>query len=102
LTFFDIIWPKEIPMAQMNISLPDQMKEWIDAQVATGRYASVSDYMRALVRHHMETEEKRTKLSAMIQAGIDSGISDRSIDDIKASAMERIRHEQLSARVGGR
>ncbi len=87
-------------MAQMNISLPDQMKDWIEAQVATGRYASVSDYMRALVRHHMENEEKVVRLREMIQTGIDSGVSDRSLDDIKASAMERIRHEQLSARVG--
>jgi antitoxin ParD1/3/4 len=69
-------------MAQMNISLPDQMKEWIDAQVATGRYASVSDYMRALVRQHMENEEKRAKLRDMIQAGIDSGESDATVESI--------------------
>ena len=69
-------------MAQMNISLPDQMKEWIEAQVATGRYASVSDYMRALVRHHMENEGKVRKLEALIQEGIDSGSSGRTVKDI--------------------
>ena len=30
-------------MATMNISLPDQMKEWVDLQVANGRYANASD-----------------------------------------------------------
>lgn len=34
----------------MNISLPDQMKEWVEKQVATGRYADASDYVRDLVR----------------------------------------------------
>ena len=37
-------------MATMNISLPDKMREWIDQQVATGRYANASDLMRDLVR----------------------------------------------------
>ena len=37
-------------MATMNISLPDKMKEWVEEQVATGRYANASDYMRDLVR----------------------------------------------------
>ena len=34
----------------MNISLPDKMREWIDQQVATGRYANASDLMRDLIR----------------------------------------------------
>ncbi len=76
-------------MAQMNISLPDAMKEWIEAQVATGRYASVSDYMRALVRHHMENEEKREKLREMIQKGIDSGPSDATVESIWADVKAR-------------
>ena len=37
-------------MATMTVSLPDPMKEWIETQVLTGEYASVSDYVRDLVR----------------------------------------------------
>ncbi len=37
-------------MATMNISLPDQMKAWVEEQVKSGRYANSSDYMRDLVR----------------------------------------------------
>jgi antitoxin ParD1/3/4 len=37
-------------MATMNISLPDKMREWIDQQVATGRFANASDLMRDLIR----------------------------------------------------
>ena len=37
-------------MATMNISLPDKMREWIDQQVATGRFSNASDLMRDLIR----------------------------------------------------
>ena len=37
-------------MATMNISLPDRMREWIDEQVASGRYSNASDLMRDLIR----------------------------------------------------
>jgi antitoxin ParD1/3/4 len=51
-------------MATMNISLPDKMREWIDQQVATGRFANASDLMRDLIR------DAQAKAKA---AGIDSG-----------------------------
>lgn len=37
-------------MATMNISLPDEMKEWVEMQAATGRHANVSDYVRDVLR----------------------------------------------------
>ena len=37
-------------MTTLNISLPDPMKAFIEAQVQSGSYASASDYVRALVR----------------------------------------------------
>ena len=49
-------------MATMNISLPDKMREWIDQQVATGRFANASDLMRDLIRD-----------AQVKAAGIDSG-----------------------------
>jgi antitoxin ParD1/3/4 len=70
-------------MAQMNISLPDALKDWVEAQVATGRYATASDYMRALVRHHQENEEKLIRLRDLVQKGLDSGVSDATMDSIR-------------------
>ncbi len=37
-------------MATMNISLPDQMKRWVEECVQSGRYANASDYVRDLIR----------------------------------------------------
>ena len=41
-------------MATMNISLPDQMKEWVEAQSGSGRYSNASDYVRDLIRRDQE------------------------------------------------
>ncbi len=50
-------------MATMNISLPDQMKSWVEECVQSGRYANVSDYMRDLIRNdHMKLEQLRLAL----------------------------------------
>ena len=34
----------------MNISLPDPLKQFVDGQIAEGRYSSVSEYVRELIR----------------------------------------------------
>ncbi len=70
-------------MATMNVSLPDAMREWIEAQVKTGRYANASDYMRDLVRRDQELNET---LLAELDKGLKSGVSKRSVEDIWASA----------------
>lgn len=50
-------------MATMNISLPDQMKNWVEENVRTGRYSNASDYVRDLIREdHIRLEELRLAL----------------------------------------
>ena len=82
-------------MATMNISLPDQMKAWVEAQVATGQYANASDFVRDLLRDHYQRHEKLERLQEMIRAGEESGISKRSIDDIIADAKQRAKDKGL-------
>lgn len=37
-------------MASMNISLPDPMRDYVQRRIDGGHYASVSDYVRDLIR----------------------------------------------------
>ena len=37
-------------MQSMNISLPEPLKQFVDGQIAQGRYSSVSEYVRELIR----------------------------------------------------
>lgn len=41
-------------MTTLNISLPDNMKSWINQRVRGGDYSNVSDYIRSLIRRDQE------------------------------------------------
>lgn len=75
-------------MATMNISLPEELRAYVEAQVASGLYANSSDFVRAAIREHKESLDR---LDALVQEGLDSGLSDRSFDEIVANARERHR-----------
>jgi antitoxin ParD1/3/4 len=59
-------------MQTMNISLPDQLKEFVDDQIGSGRYSSVSEYVRELIRDD-EKRKAQDKLETMLMEGIQSG-----------------------------
>ena len=60
-------------MASMNISMPDPMKNWVQAQINDGKYASSSDYVRDLIRKDQHEKDKLAALQAAITLGIESG-----------------------------
>lgn len=76
-------------MATMNVSLPDEMKAWVETRAATGRYSNASDYIRDLIRRDQEYAEMRAELQAAVTEGIESGISERSVEEVIASARAR-------------
>ncbi len=76
-------------MATMNVSLPDPMKDWVEAQARTGRYSNASDYVRDLIRRDQERAATHDELQWLISEGIDSGISTRSMGDILKAAREQ-------------
>lgn len=59
-------------MQTMNISLPDKLKEFVDHQIGSGRYSSVSEYMRVLIRED-EKRQAQEKLESFLLEGILSG-----------------------------
>jgi len=59
-------------MATMNISLPEQMKVWVEECVQSGRYANASDYVRDLIRKD-HLDQKRPPQAGAIEAGLDRG-----------------------------
>ena len=79
-------------MATMNVSLPDKMKKWVEAQAETGRYGNASDYVRDLIRRDQETEAFRVEMQKAIDEGVASGISDRPLDEVfKRARMARVK-----------
>ena len=76
-------------MATMNVSLPDAMKQWVEEQVATGRYGNSSDYVRDLVRRDQERAGAREKLQQMVDEALASGIVEMSRDELLERVMSR-------------
>lgn len=60
-------------MGTMNISLPDPMKNWVEDQAKTGRYANSSDYVRDLIRRDRARLEAIAELQSAVYAGLASG-----------------------------
>lgn len=61
-------------MASMNVSLPEPMRDWVQRRIDSGQYASVSDYVRDLIR---KDQEQARKLS---------------VEDVRASIAEGRQH----------
>ncbi|MER8633181.1 type II toxin-antitoxin system ParD family antitoxin [Mesorhizobium opportunistum] len=76
-------------MATMNVSLPDPMKEWVEAQTETGRYANASDYVRDLIRRDQERNDKIAAMQRFVDDGLKSGIGNRSKDALFTEAVKR-------------
>ena len=76
-------------MTTMNISVPDPMKDWDQTQIAEGKYASSSDYVRDLIRRDQLEKDKFTALQSAITLGIESSEAGTlDIEDIKRKTRE--------------
>lgn len=78
-------------MATMNVSLPDEMKEWVETQASNGRFANVSDYIRDVLRREQISV---LRFQVMIDDAVASGVvpmtADQLLEDIKRSSRDRI------------
>ena len=59
----------------MNVSLPNQMKDWVEDRVASGLYANASDVVRDLIRREQQRGDAVAALQREIDIGRASGIS---------------------------
>lgn len=76
-------------MATMNISLPDTMKQWVEAQTRDGSFGNSSDVVRDLIRREQVRVEKIANMRKMIDEARANGLSDETMDDIWDRAVQR-------------
>ena len=76
-------------MATMNVSLPDLMKDWVEAQAKTGRYSNASDYVRDLIRRDQVRNDKILAMQRFVEDGLKSGVGSRSKNELFAAAVAR-------------
>jgi antitoxin ParD1/3/4 len=73
-------------MTTTNISLPEPLKRFVDAQVAGGSYGTSSEYVRMLIRREQEKEAFRQ----LILDGMNSPIGAVVDDAYFAGLRQRI------------
>ncbi len=49
-------------MSTMNVSLPDELKAFVDQQAERGGYASTSEFVRDLIRREQDRQQLRSML----------------------------------------
>jgi len=76
-------------MTTMNISLPDEMKAWIENTARGDSYSNTSDFMRDIVRREQERRATIAELQRLVDDGIASGVSTRTMDEIFEEAMRK-------------
>jgi antitoxin ParD1/3/4 len=80
-------------MAVVNISLPDQMKEYIDERLTEGHFSSTSEYIRDLVRGDQKRRAQE-HLEALLIEGLESGesieVTENYIEKKRAELKRRI------------
>jgi antitoxin ParD1/3/4 len=83
-----------ILMTTMNISLPDEMKVFVEAQMAHEGYASASEYVRALIR-----DAQRRKARQELEAKLLEGLEGPEVEMDRAD-WDSIRREALEGLAG--
>jgi antitoxin ParD1/3/4 len=84
-------------MTTMNISLPEDMKAFIEGQMAAEGYASASEYLRTLIREAQKRRAKQAleeKFREALESGPATAMTREDWDELDRRVWERHRQEQ--------
>jgi antitoxin ParD1/3/4 len=81
-------------MIKKSITVTDQHEKFIQAQMATGQYASDSEVIRDALREKELRTAEIDMLRAKLIASEQSGISDRTPQEIRSDAKDRLKRNE--------
>jgi antitoxin ParD1/3/4 len=85
----------------MNVSLPRDLKRWLDQQVKDGDYGTASEYMRDMLRRARERQLRRRvdgMLLEAVEAGANTIMDDADWSSIRAGARNGIAKSKRTKR----
>ena len=83
-------------MASLNISLPQPLKAYVEAQVAEGEYGTPSEYMRELIRR--DKERRLANLEDKLLKALTSDSLRIEPHELEGRSIVDLLQEKLSAR----
>ncbi len=72
-----------------TITFTKKQDDWIKLQIERGDFTNDSEYIRDLIRKDQVQRQKLLELERAIQEGLDSGLSEKTVEDIWREAEER-------------
>ena len=79
-------------MTSMNVSLPEELKEYVEAQTKSG-YSTPSEYVRELIRSDQKRRAKE-RLHGLLLEGLNSGesipVDAKFWKDLKQEALAKL------------
>ena len=84
-------------MTTMNISLPDEMKAFIEARLVQEGYASASEYLRALIREDQKRKAKQELEAKLLEGlrGPEVEMTREDWDSIRREALDGLKDETV-------
>ncbi|MGB7189852.1 MAG: hypothetical protein WBD10_06935 [Acidobacteriaceae bacterium] len=83
-------------MTSLNISLPEPLKFYVEAKVATGDYGTPSEYVRELIRHDKRGQVRR--LEAELLEAVVSGDFELSPGELKGGSLVKALRKKVTRR----
>ena len=80
-------------MVKKSISVTDQQAGSIKAQIETGNYGNESEVFRDLIRDRIRRDTEITDIRAALIDGEQSGVSNKTVDEIWEEAQQRHRSQ---------
>ena len=75
-------------MSKFSITMSDDLGKYVQEAIKAKHFDNTSEYFRHLVRQELLREQSEQELRALIDEGLQSGISQESIGSIWAVAIE--------------
>ena len=90
-------------MTTITISLPESLKQFVDAQVASKGYGDVSEYFRNLL-HEAQEREAEARLEGLLLDGLASGdpipVDDKFWGELRTEAEQRVKARKAGKKSG--
>jgi antitoxin ParD1/3/4 len=84
-------------MATMNVSLPDEMKAFVEAQATKAGFGTTSEYLRSVIRD-LQKRQAKEDLEAKLLEGLQGSVvpmTHEDWDSIKREALEGLAGEPI-------
>ena len=78
-------------MSTMNISLPDQLKDFVDERVSTAGYGTSSEYLRELIRRDQDRLRLRNLMLDAVSSPISGEANKVYFEDLRSKAQSSLK-----------